>query len=263
MKDFNYGVENFKEKLNLDLVERHTISLTAFREKFEKSHTILTQESLENFLKDSIDILEKGGSIKSQTEQVSQFKRILVDTGEKVVPLFVRKNEDFIEKSGENDIEKALEFSSYDSQQMFEKTGLEIKTKLELLKVNLTTFIQDIISKMSVIRQVIGEVEPNEICGEYTYGDYPKGLISPVPLTRYDWYSYNRDNGGLEGEYRKEQQETEESKTLRKNMYLYNDLLSEFINSKKKQIDCDVFIRNMVDKEKYKISKSALIQLGF
>jgi hypothetical protein len=228
-----------------------------------KNLTILTKAQLdelhESAKQAADDSIEKGGDASIQPAAINAHRVVvaLEKGGLSEVYLMSKPVEvkgDLL-KAEDNDIEKGI--LDYNNKIEFKKTGKEIKEKLVVVKANIQTKINELATAAGIL---LGQTEekPNKPLGDWEYRDY-KDKIGEYNL--FDWNKcYYKDDtsgfstGSIDGNFTKEVCDIHSK---------YNDLIYNIVSLKRDTCECDVFLANLVDTDKYPLSTNELVKLGF
>lgn len=225
-----------------------------------KNLTILTKaqvDELHENSKQTSEELEKGGTeVSPTTINAHRIVVALENGGLSEVYLMSKPTEvGGLEKAEENEIEKGI--LDYNNRIEFKKTGKEIKDKLVTLKASIQTKINDLATAAGLLLGQTTE-KPEKPLSEYEYGTY-KDKIGAYNV--FDWNKcyFKEDNSGfsygsIDGNLSKDTCDIHSK---------YNDLIYSIVNLKRDSCECDVFLANLVDTEKYPLSTSELVKLGF
>ena len=262
------GKINFEGFTN---VQRETsiVSEHDFRNQVAgRNLTILTKAQVdelhESAKQAASDSIEKGGDASIQPATINALRVVvaLEKGGLSEVYLMSKPVEvkgdtvvGELNKAEDTDIEKGI--LDYNNRIEFKKTGKEIKEKLVTVKTNIQTKINELATAAGIL---LGQTEekPNKPLGDWEYRDY-KDKIGEYNL--FDWNKcYFKDDasgfstGSIDGNFTKEVCDIHSK---------YNDLIYNIVSLKRDACECDVFLANLVDADKYPLSTNELVKLGF
>lgn len=249
------GKINFEGFTNVT-VERAFISENEFKQRVNLQTTnVLTKAQVDELQKSQIEKSEGTGQpakISVQRVVVELEKGGLSEVFLMSKPVEVKGNT--LEKGEGDDIEKGI-LDNYNNKFEFKKTGKEIKDKLTLIKTSRLSQVTILSASAAVILQTIDEA-PSRVASEWEYGSY-KDKIGDYLLFDYDkcYFSESSDyNGSVNGSMTKEQCDS---------CSKYNDLVYRIISLRRDVCECDVFLANLVDTDKYQLTTTELVNLGF
>lgn len=247
------GKINFDGFTNVH-ADKNFLTEQEFRANYGTGFNVLTKAQVDDLHKAN-DNLEKAEG--AEPAKMQEAKRVVVSFNGGLSEVFVMSKPVAIKgelnKAQDIDIEKGL--LDYNSKMEFKKTGKEIKDKLTVLKATYAAQITAMSTSAAEILQMTEE-KPTRIMSDWEYGDY-KGKIGDYALFDYDMCYFRTDdqyNGSMNGSKTKESCDA---------CSKYNDYVYNIVNLKRNICECDTFIDNLVDTEKYTLSTNELTKIGF
>lgn len=259
------------KSINLDIftdIEK-AISVEEFQEKY-KGHSIFTKEKVVEFVKDvrsranelnkavlsSVDVIEKANT------EFKKLQRVDVMTKNGITSVFVMPADDSIEKGILSD---AIGYPSDKNNLSFDKTGKEIKEKLQPFLTIINNKILETRSEMAKCLEECG-ILPTQGWDEW---DRPPQGCEEYKKYPYSMCYYDGDrNKGTMGVAENAVQEVKVATSASSQKQAdackkYNSCVSKICDMTKDKIHAESLLRNLEDKKSYTLSLAQIASLGF
>lgn len=236
-------------------IEKGYISENVFLGEYgdPKVHEVTTRAQLLKRQENLADQVQKGETTWEEHKDVFKgYNRcvVLLNSG-KLSEVFVKSiqpTKDDLEKGGDGEgdtITKSL-IDGYREKITFNKTGKEIKEKLQGIKTDIGTKIAEHAAKAENLKITIG-FEPEETVSQW------RSNCDKVDATMHKVYPYEKCQSAPSYE------DSDSSSNCRQ----YNDCVYKLIDLKCDMVEADFYINNLEDKKSYNLSAREAMKLGF